>query len=165
MNRADSDAAWNEKREQKAPDVGDEYDVHDEHASDEGQKAKGGVLRSDGKIELLESEAYDKLGYSFPTWKKWMILSVTFCIQISINLNASLYANAVPAISEKYGISKQAARIPQMTFLVAYGFGCELWAPWSEEYGDGLPSSYHYCWSTFGRFPAPCHLITQHMSW
>jgi len=27
------------------------------------------------------------------------------------------------------------ARIPQMTFLVAYAFGCELWAPWSEEYG------------------------------
>ena len=22
-----------------------------------------------------------------------------------------------------------------MTFLVAYAFGCELWAPWSEEYG------------------------------
>jgi len=52
-----------------------------------------------------------------------------------MNLNASMYANGVGGISKKFGISKQAARIPQMTFLVAYAFGCELWAPWSEEYG------------------------------
>ena len=26
-------------------------------------------------------------------------------------------------------------RIGQMVFLVAYAFGCELWAPWSEELG------------------------------
>lgn len=64
-----------------------------------------------------------------------MILSVMFCIQISINLNASLYANGVSKISEKHGVSKQVAQIPQMTFLCAYAFGCELWAPWSEELG------------------------------
>lgn len=52
-----------------------------------------------------------------------------------MNMNASLYANGVSRIAEEHGISKQVARIPQMAFLVAYGFGCELWAPWSEEYG------------------------------
>ena len=52
-----------------------------------------------------------------------------------MNLNASMYANAVHGISSKHGVSQQVARIPQMTFLVAYAFGCELWAPWSEEYG------------------------------
>lgn len=46
-----------------------------------------------------------------------------------------MYANGVSGISEKLGVTKQVARIPQMTFLVAYAFGCELWAPWSEEYG------------------------------
>jgi MFS family permease len=64
-----------------------------------------------------------------------MILTVMFLVQISINLNASLYANGVDSISEKFEISKQAARVPQLTFLVAYAFGCELWAPWSEELG------------------------------
>lgn len=49
-----------------------------------------------------------------------------FLIQISINLNASLYANGVTAISEEFGITKQVARIPQLTFLVAYAFGCEV---------------------------------------
>lgn len=49
-----------------------------------------------------------------------------FLIQISINLNASLYANGVGKISEKFGISEQAARVPQLTFLVAYAFGCEV---------------------------------------
>jgi len=52
-----------------------------------------------------------------------------------MNLNASMYANGIDAITEQYGVSKQKARIPQMMFLVAYAFGCELWAPWSEEFG------------------------------
>lgn len=56
-------------------------------------------------------------------------------VWLMFNHQASLYANGVNGISEKYGISKQAARVPQLTFLVAYAFGCELWAPWSEEYG------------------------------
>lgn len=90
---------------------------------------------AEGKVELTENDAYDKLGYRYPVWRKWMILSVCFCIQISINLNASLYANAVNGISETHGISLQAARVPQLTFLCAYAFGCELWAPWSEELG------------------------------
>lgn len=93
------------------------------------------IVTSDGKIELTDIDAWDKLGYSFPTWRKWQILGVVFCIQISMNMNASLYANGVTRIAEEHGISKQMARIPQMAFLVAYAFGCELWAPWSEEYG------------------------------
>lgn len=89
----------------------------------------------EGQVELQDTDAWDKLGYSFPTWRKWQILCVVFLIQISMNLNASMYANAVDSISENFGVTKQVARIPQMTFLVAYAFGCELWAPWSEEYG------------------------------
>lgn len=63
------------------------------------------------------------------------ILIVVFFIQISINTNASMYSHAVSGISEKHGVSSQVARIPQMAFLIAYGIGCELWAPWSEEFG------------------------------
>lgn len=94
-----------------------------------------GVGHRVSKPELKAEVAYDHLGYSYPTWKKWFILSVMFIIQISINLNASLYANAVDSISEKYHVSKQGARVPQLTFLCAYAVGCELWAPWSEELG------------------------------
>jgi hypothetical protein len=78
-------------------------------------------LRDDGKYELLDSDAWEVLGYSFPTWRKWQILCVVFLIQISMNLNASMYANAVDGITKKFEVSKQAARVPQMTFLVAYG--------------------------------------------
>jgi len=92
------------------------------------------VHESDKK-EIKESDAWDELGYSFPSWRKWQILIVMFTIQISINLNASLYANGVSKIAPKFGISEQAARVPQLTFLCAYAFGCELWAPWSEELG------------------------------
>ena len=100
-----------------------------EHHADNNDTLTG------GKRELKEADEYDKLGYSFPLWRKWMILMIMFYIQISINLNASLYANGVKGISTKFGISEQAVRVPQLTFLCAYAFGCELWAPWSEELG------------------------------
>ena len=91
--------------------------------------------RADGKIELTEHDCYDKLGFSFPTIKKWTILSIIFIVQVSLNFNASVYANAVKELSEQFTISEQAARVGQMIFLVAYAFGSELWAPWSEELG------------------------------
>ncbi|KAH8697324.1 putative MFS multidrug transporter [Talaromyces proteolyticus] len=87
------------------------------------------------KQELTEEECYDKLGYSFPEYKKWTILTVIFIVQISMNFNTSLYSNALDGISEEFGVSLQAARCGAMIFLVLYAFGCELWAPWSEELG------------------------------
>ena len=87
------------------------------------------------RFELKEADEYEHLGYCYPTWKKWFILTIMFLIQISINLNASLYANGVKHVATKFQLSEQAARVPQLTFLCAYAFGCELWAPWSEELG------------------------------
>jgi hypothetical protein len=91
--------------------------------------------RSDGKHELEEDEAWDALGYAWPSWKKWLVLSTIFAVQCSMNYNASVYANGVPLLQEKFGISAPAGRVGQMIFLIAYAFGCELWAPWSEELG------------------------------
>ncbi|KAJ1029913.1 hypothetical protein NDA16_000829 [Ustilago loliicola] len=92
-------------------------------------------MRPDGKIEITEEECYDELGYSFSPLKKWTILTVIFWIQVSMNFNTSLYSNGLAGISEEFGVSLQAARCGAMIFLVAYAFGCELWAPWSEELG------------------------------
>jgi hypothetical protein len=89
----------------------------------------------DDKIELTDEDCPEVLGYAYPFWKKWTILSVIFIVQCSMNLNASLYANAVEQLSDEFGISEQAARVGQMIFLCAYAFGCELWAPWSEDLG------------------------------
>ncbi|PGH23588.1 hypothetical protein AJ80_02368 [Polytolypa hystricis UAMH7299] len=89
----------------------------------------------DNRIEIQESECEHKLASSFPTWKKWTILSVVFIVQVSMNFNASIYANAIRPISEHFSIPLQQARIGQMIFLIAYAFGSELWAPWSEELG------------------------------
>lgn len=89
----------------------------------------------DDKIVLQEEDCYDELGFSFPTWRKWMILSVIFIVQVSMNFNTSLYSNALGGISEEFGVSMQAARCGAVVFLVLYAFGCELWAPWSEEFG------------------------------
>lgn len=97
-------------------------------------------LGPDQKRVLTENDAYDKLGFSFPSWRKWTILSVIFAVQLSMNFNSSVYASSVKTssgrdITTEFGVSEQAARVGQMIFLVAYAFGCELWAPWSEEYG------------------------------
>lgn len=93
------------------------------------------VMRPDGKRELHEKECWDKLAYSWPKWKKYMYLSAIAGIQISMNFNTSVFPSAVNPISEHFGISAQAARVGQCVYLVFYSFGCELWAPWSEEFG------------------------------
>lgn len=87
------------------------------------------------KVELTEDDCYDELAYSYPTWKKWWILTVIFIVQVSMNFNTSLYSNALGGISEEFGVSMQAARVGAAIFLITYAFGCELWAPWSEEVG------------------------------
>jgi sugar phosphate permease len=87
------------------------------------------------KYEITEDDCYEELGYCYPKWKKWYILTVIFWVQVSMNFNTSLYSNAIPGISEEFHVSEQAARCGAMIFLVLYAFGCELWAPWSEEFG------------------------------
>lgn len=89
----------------------------------------------DNRIEITEEDCYDELGYSWPELKKWTVLSVIFLVQVSMNFNTSLYSNALGGISKEYGVSEQGARCGAMIFLVLYAFGCELWAPWSEEFG------------------------------
>lgn len=91
--------------------------------------------REDEKMDLKESDCYDKLGFSFSPFMKWTILTVIFAVQVSMNFNASIYGNAVIPLSEQFSISEQAARVGQMIFLIAYAFGSELWVPWSEEIG------------------------------
>lgn len=92
-------------------------------------------LGTNDKYEITEDDCYSELGYCFPTWKKWFILTVIFWVQVSMNFNTSLYSNAIPGIAEEFHVSEQAARCGAMIFLVLYAFGCELWAPWSEEFG------------------------------
>ena len=87
------------------------------------------------KIAITEDDCYDELGYSYPTWKKWYTLSVIFIVQVSMNFNTSLYSNGLDGISKEFGVSTQGARCGAMIFLILYAFGCELWAPWSEEFG------------------------------
>ena len=71
----------------------------------------------------------------FSQKKKWTVLTIVFLVQVSMNFNTSLYSNAVGGISDEFGVSKQAARLGAAIFLITYAFGCELWAPWSEEFG------------------------------
>lgn len=91
--------------------------------------------QEDGRVELTEEAAYDATGYSWTTFKKWYILTVIFSVQVSMNFNTSVWPNALTGVEEKFGVSGQAARTTQMIFLVAYAFGSELWAPFSEEFG------------------------------
>ncbi|CAD0109990.1 unnamed protein product [Aureobasidium uvarum] len=99
------------------------------------KKETGNGFDGTDKIILTEDDCYEELGFCFPTWKKWMILSVIFIVQVSMNFNTSLYSNAITGMTEEFNISAQAARCGAMIFLVLYAFGCELWAPWSEELG------------------------------
>lgn len=84
---------------------------------------------------LGEEHCSDKLAISFPRHKKWLTLALLCVVQISMNYNASVYGNAVPGLEKDFGVSSDVARRGQWVFLIAYAFGCELWAPWSEDIG------------------------------
>jgi sugar phosphate permease len=92
-------------------------------------------LGNDDKYEITEDDCYDELGFSWPSWKKWYVLTIIFIVQVSMNFNTALYSNAIGGISDEFGVSEQGARCGAMIFLITYAFGCELWAPWSEEFG------------------------------
>jgi hypothetical protein len=106
-----------------------------DHAANVSDKEHFEKYGTYDRYEITEEDCYDELGFSFPTWKKWTILSVVFLVQVSMNFNTSLYSNAVGGISAEFGVSAQAARLGAALFLITYAFGCELWAPWSEELG------------------------------
>ncbi|KAF8321305.1 polyamine transporter 4 [Clavulina sp. PMI_390] len=76
-----------------------------------------------------------RLANQFSPARKWCIAAVICIIQVSMNINTSLYSNAMPGVMEEFNISDQAFRAGAAVFLVMYAIGSLLWAPWSEELG------------------------------
>ncbi|KAJ9480091.1 putative drug/proton antiporter YHK8 (putative) [Pseudozyma hubeiensis] len=137
--KAEKDASSSTQAESVPADIEAIREKNDLQKTNEEKQREGEhdlePREEDGKIVLTERAGYLATGYSYPTWKKWAILSVIFAVQVSMNFNTSVFPNAIMGIAEKYHVSEQAARVGQMIFLVAYAFGCEFWAPWSEEIG------------------------------
>ncbi|KAI2627158.1 major facilitator superfamily domain-containing protein [Xylaria nigripes] len=88
-----------------------------------------------GGLAITEATHPEVLATAFPTWRKWMILTVIFLVQTSMNFNTSLYANGQAGMAEAFHVSSQTTVTGAAIFLITYAFGCELWAPWSEELG------------------------------
>lgn len=130
-----NEAALTEKKDDHSSENGNERHEALRPASNEEDRKFYEKHGTYDRYEMTEEDCYDELGFSFPTWKKWTILSVVFMVQVSMNFNTSLYSNAVPGISDEFNVSAQAARAGAAIFLITYAFGCELWAPWSEELG------------------------------
>ncbi|KZL87102.1 major facilitator superfamily transporter [Colletotrichum incanum] len=137
---ANGDTSNSERASSKGLEPGTDHSEHHtnglaNNSPANGTGAKLEKLGTYDKYEITEDDCYDELGFSFPKWKKWYILTVIFWVQVSMNFNTSLYSNAIAGISEEFNVSAQAGRCGAMIFLVLYAFGCELWAPWSEEFG------------------------------
>ncbi|KAI0887871.1 MFS general substrate transporter [Annulohypoxylon maeteangense] len=94
------------------------------------------IPTSESRILIKPSDCGDRLGYKWSERLKWARLWIIFLTQVSMNLNTTLYSNAISGISEHYGVTPFDVRWGgAASFLIAYAFGCELWAPWSEEFG------------------------------
>ncbi|KAI1177843.1 major facilitator superfamily domain-containing protein [Nemania sp. FL0916] len=96
------------------------------------------TLEDEDRGILTEQGCSHVLAHNFPTGKKWMILTVIFLVQTSMNFNTSLYANGQAGIAKAFNVSHQTTVTGAAIFLLTYAFGCELWAPWSEELGRKL---------------------------
>lgn len=94
-----------------------------------------GILYPDGRREMRAKDCWDKLGFSWPRWKKWGVILIISSIQISMNFNTSVYPNTLAMFPDEFGISSQKARVSQLLFMIPYAIGCELWAPLSEQFG------------------------------
>lgn len=103
--------------------------------SQQNVAANAGNEDGNEKREITEEECQGHLGFHWSDRKKWLILTVVFWVQISMNFNTSLYFNGIPGIMEEFGVAKHEAIYGAAIFLLFYAFGCELWAPWSEELG------------------------------
>jgi MFS family permease len=86
-------------------------------------------------VILSETNARAHTAKAYSPLVKWLILTGMLLVQISQNYNAAVYNSAVPDLAVKFSIAETTARYAQMIFLVMYAFGCELWAPFSEEFG------------------------------
>src|ERR1700742_4686176 len=131
----DSTAEWDKASTVKPDETQQHHAEHTDNTLPESKEEKAAEPEPENfdKIEITEEDCFSELGYSFPEWKKWTILTIIFLVQLSMNFNTSLYSNGLGGISDEYHVSAQAARCGAMIFLVLYAFGCELWAPWSEE--------------------------------
>lgn len=90
---------------------------------------------SHGKPELTLDMCIEETPFYWAKSKKWWVLTVIFLVQTSMNFNTSLYSNGLSGIQSEFGVTAQVARLGATLFLILYAFGCELWAPWSEEFG------------------------------
>ncbi|KAI1260409.1 major facilitator superfamily domain-containing protein [Xylariaceae sp. FL1019] len=84
---------------------------------------------------ITETSCPEALARSFSRKKKWIILFIIFVVQVSMNMNVGIFANAQAGIAKEFGRTYDEAAWGAGLFLITYAFGCELWAPWSEELG------------------------------
>ncbi|KAK7740910.1 hypothetical protein SLS53_004973 [Cytospora paraplurivora] len=88
-----------------------------------------------GRRIITENEAWEHTAYAYTPHRKWSILLVLWMIQIAMNMNGSIWANTEAGQASYYGMPINKVSLGNMTFLISYAFGCEIWAPWSEELG------------------------------
>ncbi|CAO1634260.1 unnamed protein product [Sympodiomycopsis kandeliae] len=126
---------FNEKDDTTGDDAGPTK-AHTASSPDEGS-SQGELVskREDGKIELDEYNSWEDTAFAWSGGKKWWVLTVIAFIQLSMNFNTSVWPNALMSVESKFSVTGSQARTTQMVYLVAYAFGSEAWAPFSEEFG------------------------------
>ena len=88
-----------------------------------------------GRLIITEQEAWEYTAYNYKKHRKWSILVILWMIQIAMNMNGSLWASTGAGLASYYNVDIHKMPLGNMTFLISYAFGCEIWAPWSEELG------------------------------
>jgi hypothetical protein len=79
-----------------------------------------------GTVEITTVSHPEALASNFPVWRKWVILTVIFLVQTSMNLNTSLYVNGQKGMAKEFNVSEEMTVSGAAIFLLTYAFGCEL---------------------------------------
>ncbi|KAI1799901.1 MFS general substrate transporter [Daldinia bambusicola] len=96
----------------------------------------GSAQSSFTRVLIRPSDCGEGMPTRWAEADKQKVLWVIFAVQVSMNLNTTLYSSGLDGIAHEFSVTTFQVRWGgAASFLVAYAFGCELWAPWSEEYG------------------------------
>ncbi|KAK8218442.1 major facilitator superfamily domain-containing protein [Phyllosticta capitalensis] len=117
-------------KEAEAKDMAADHDVENgaDHHVQQHQQREASALKA---LDLVKEHDQHHPRF-WPTWKRWVIISVYCLLQVFVTLTTTSYVSAETAIQEDFGGSTQVATLGQSMFIVGNAVGPAFLGPLSD---------------------------------
>ncbi|KAI9669964.1 MAG: hypothetical protein M1831_007000 [Alyxoria varia] len=76
---------------------------------------------------------------NWPMNKKLYVGAIVAFFSLAATFGSAVFSNAIPVISQIYGVSQEVGILATSLYVLGYAFGPIIWAPISELYGRRIP--------------------------